>query len=90
MTEILDQIRLPNVNKNYTNIEDFMGQLETGTETSIPHYQLAIKVNFLCTKKKVLEAFEEKIENHINVEIQFNLEDIKDYCSKQINFVLKM
>ena len=39
-----------------------MGQLETGTETSIPHYQLAIKTNSLCTKKKVLEALEEKVE----------------------------
>ena len=69
MTDILNQIRLQNVNKNYTNIEDFMGQLETGTETLIPHYQLAIKAHSLCTKKKVLEAFEEKIEGHINVQI---------------------
>ena len=87
MTDILNQIRLQNVNKNYTDLEDFMGQLETGTETSIPHYQLAIKANSLCTKKKVLEAFEEKIEGHINVQIQFNLEDMKNYCSKQTNFI---
>ena len=87
MTDILNQIRLQNVNKNYTDIEDFMGQLETGTETSIPHYQLAIKVNSLCTKKKVLEAFEQKIEGHINVQIQFNLEDMKNYCSKETNFI---
>ena len=53
-----------------------MGQFETGTETSIPHYQLAIKSNSLCTKKKVLEAFEEKVEGHINVQIQFNLGDM--------------
>ena len=71
MTDILNQIRVQNVNKNYTDIKDFMGQLETGTETSIPHYQLAIKANSLCTKKKVLEAFEEKIEGHMNVQIQF-------------------
>ena len=87
MTDILNQIRLQNVNKNYTDIEDFMGQFETGTETSIPHYQLAIKANSLCTKKKVLEAFEEKIEGHINVQIQFNLDDMKDYCSKETNFI---
>ena len=30
MTDILNQIRLQNVNKNYTDIEDFTGQLETG------------------------------------------------------------
>ena len=87
MTDILNQIRLQNVNKNDTYIEDFMGQLETGTETSIPHYQLAIKSNSLCTKKKVLEAFEEKVEGHINVQIQFNLEDMKNYCSKETNFI---
>lgn len=87
MTDILNQIRLQNVNKNYTDIKDFMGQLETGTETSIPHYQLAIKANSLCTKKKVLEALEEKVEGHINVQIQFNLENMKDYCSKETNFI---
>ena len=41
ITEILNKIRLQNVNKNYTDIVDFLGQLEIGTETSIPHYQLA-------------------------------------------------
>ena len=87
MTDILNQIRLQNVNKNYTDIEDFMVQLETGKETSIPHYQLAIKANSLCTKKKVLEAFEENIEGHINVQIQFNLEDMKNYCLKETDFI---
>ena len=51
MTDILNQIRLQNVNKNYTDIEDFIGQLETGKETSIPHYQLAIEMKTICTKK---------------------------------------
>ena len=74
------------MNKNYTDIEDFMGQLETEPETSIPHYQLAIKVNSLCTKKKVLEAFEQKIESYINIQIQFNLENMKNYCSKETDF----
>ena len=87
MNDILNKIRLQNVNKNYTDIVDFVGQLETGTESSIPHYQLAIKANSLCTKKKVLEAFEEKIEGHINVQIQFNLEDMKNYCLKETDFI---
>lgn len=87
MTDILNKIQLQNVNKNYTGIEDFMGQVETGTETSIPHYQLAIKANSLCTKKKVLEALEKEIEGHINVQIQFNLDDMKNYCSKETNFI---
>ena len=87
MMDILNQIRLENVNKNYTNIEDFRGQLEIGTETLIPHYQLAIEANSLCTKKKVLKAFEEKVEGHINVQIQFNLEEMKNYCSKETSFI---
>ena len=89
-TNILNSIRLHNVNKNYTYLEDFIDRLETRTETSIPNDQLVINANSLCTKKKVLEAFKEKIENHIYVDIQFNLEDIKDYCSKQMNFVSKI
>ena len=87
ITDILNKIRLQNVNKNYTDIVDFLGQLEIGTETSIPHYQLAVKVNSLCTKKKVLEGLQEKIEAHINVQIQFNLEDMKKYCSKETVFI---
>jgi len=87
MTDILNKIQLQNVNKNYTGIKDFMGQLETGTETSIPHYQLAIKANSLCTEKKVLEALEKEIEGHINIQIQFNLDDMKNYCSKETNFI---
>lgn len=87
MTDILNKIRLQNVNKNYTDIADFVGQLEIGGESSIPHYQLAIEVSSLCTKKKVLEAFQEKIEGHINVEIQFNLEDMKNYCLKETVFI---
>ena len=87
MTDILNKIRLQNVNKNYTDIADFVGQLEIGGESSIPHYQLAIEVSSLCTKKKVLEAFQEKIEGHINVEIQFNLEDMKNYCLKETAFI---
>lgn len=87
MTDILNEVRIQNVNKNYTEIEDFTGQLETGTETSIPHYQLAIKVGALCTKKKLLEALEERVEGHISVDIQFNLEDMKNYCSKETHFI---
>lgn len=35
----------------------------------------------------MLEAFEQKIEGHINVQIQFNLKDMKDYCLKETNFI---
>ena len=38
----------------------------------------------------MLEAFEEKVEGHINVQIQFNLDDMKDYCSKETNFVSEL
>src|SRR5210317_1577926 len=47
MTDILNKIQLQNVNKNYTDIEDFMGQLEAGQKTSIPHYHFMILFVFL-------------------------------------------
>lgn len=37
----------------------------------------------ICTKKKVLEAFESKITGHITIDIQFNFKTIKDYCTKK-------
>ena len=42
----------------------------------------------ICTKKKVLEALEDKICGHINVQIQFNFETMKEYCEKPADFVL--
>ena len=37
----------------------------------------------------MLEVFEKRVEGHINVQIQFNLDDMKDYCSKETNFISK-
>ena len=87
LTDILNELEIENVHKNKTVTDDFVGQLEIGTENSIPHYQLAISTASICTRKKVLEAFEKKIEGHINVDIQFNFEDMKNYCSKKTIFV---
>ena len=87
LTDILNELEIENVHKNKTVTDDFVGQLEIGTESSIPHYQLAISTSSICTRKKVLEALEEKIEGHINVEIQFNFEEMKNYCSKKSIFV---
>ena len=42
----------------------------------------------ICTKKKVLEAFESKINGHISIDIQFNFETMKDYCTKESEFIL--
>ena len=42
MTEILNELEVQNVHKNKTSVDDFVGQLEIGTENAIPHYQLAI------------------------------------------------
>ena len=88
LTEYLNNLEVENVSKNLTGIEDFSGQLELGTESKIPHYQLAIEMKSICTKKKVLEALEEKINAHINVDIQFNLESMKEYCTKETEFIL--
>ena len=84
MTDILNKIRLQNVNKNYTDIEDFMGQLETGTETSIPHYQLAIEMRTICTKRQLLGALEGVVDGHISVQIQFNYESMKEVLWESI------
>ena len=61
LTEYLNSLEIENVSNNLTGIEDFVGQLELGTESKIPHYQLAIEMKSICTKKKVLEAFEKKL-----------------------------
>lgn len=87
MTEILNQVQFLNVNKNLTGTEDFSGQLEIGNETSIPHYQLAIKSGGICTKKQVLKGLEEKLDAHINVDIQHNFENMKGYCTKETKFI---
>ena len=37
----------------------------------------------ICTKKKVLESLEKKINGHISVSIQFNINSMKEYCTKE-------
>jgi len=83
LTKYLNDLKIENISKNLTSINNFVGQLELRKNTKIPHYQLAIEMKTICTKKKVLEALEEKINGHISVEIQFNLEDMKNYCLKE-------
>ena len=85
--EILNIIKVENVNKNLTKILDFEGQFEIGDKTSIPHYQLAIEMESVCTKKKLLEALQKQIKGHINVNIQHNFETMKDYELKDTKFI---
>ena len=87
LTEYLNNLEVENVSNNLTGLKDFSGQLELGTESKIPHYQLAIEMKSICTKKKVLEAFEGKINGHVKVDIQFNLKSMKDYCTKESKFI---
>lgn len=89
LTETLNSIEFKNVNDSVTGIEDFEGQFELGTETSIPHYQLAIKTKSICTKKPILEAFQEVLDVHINIDIQFDFENMKKYCTKESDFYLE-
>ena len=63
-------------------LKDFTGQLELGTKSKIPHYQLAIEMTSICTKKKILESLEKKINVHISVDIQFNMKSMKEYSTK--------
>lgn len=88
LLEYLNGLEVKNVSNNKTLINDFVGQLELGAENKIPHYQLAIEMRTICTKKKVLEAFEKRIHAHISVQVQFNFEDMKNYCEKKTDFVL--
>ena len=83
----LNNLEIINVSNNKTIINDFVGKLELGTESRIPHYQLAIEMKTICTKKRVLEALERKINAHINVQIQFNFESMKEYCEKKTDFI---
>ena len=53
LTDILNELEIENVHKNKTVTDDFVGQLEIGTESKIPHYQLAISTVSICTRKKV-------------------------------------
>ena len=79
----LNNLEIINVSNNKTIINDFVGQLELGTESRIPHYQLAIEMKTICTKKRVLEALERKINAHI----QFNFESMKEYYEKKTDFI---
>lgn len=87
LTKYLNDLKIENISKNLTSINNFVGQLELGKNSKIPHYQLAIEIKTICTKKKVLEALEEKINGHISVEIQFNFEEMKKYCTKDSDFI---
>ena len=44
LTEYLNNLEGENVSNNLTGLKDFTGQLELGTESKIPHYQLAIEM----------------------------------------------
>lgn len=82
LEEALNTIEFKNVNDNKTGIEDFEGQFELGTDSDIPHYQLAIKTKSVCRKAPILEVFQQVFEAHININIQFDFENMKKYCSK--------
>jgi hypothetical protein len=68
-------------------LDDFIGQLEFGEETNIPHYQLALKTNSLCHKKPLLEYFQKSLDAHINIDIQFNYEEMAKYTTKETKFL---
>lgn len=85
---LYNNLEILNISNNKTNIKNFVGQLELGAENKIPHYPLAIEMKTICTKKKFLEALEEKVNGHISLQIQFNFESMKEYCEKPADFIL--
>jgi len=72
--KVLKQFEIINLNGTSTSLEDFQGQFELGKDSNIPHYQLALKTDTICTRPKVLEYFQECLQAHINVEVQFPFE----------------
>ena len=62
LIKYFNNLKIINVSNNTTLINGYVGQLGLGTESRIPHYQLAVEMETICTKKKVLESFEEKTE----------------------------
>ena len=89
ITKVLNNMEVKNVNQNLTKLENFEGQLELGDETNIPHYQLAIKMETICTKKPILEYLEKSLCAHINIEPQFNFEEMVKYTTKETPFLSK-
>jgi hypothetical protein len=87
LTLALNKLEFTNVNKNKSVIEDFEGQLELGSKTNIPHYQLALKTDTICSRPQVLKALEESINGHISVNVQHNYVNMKEYCMKDTIFI---
>lgn len=84
LTQVLNSLDFGNLKGNTTIIEDFAGQFELGDRTKIPHYQIAIKTKTLCRKKPILEALTICLNAFINIEIQFNYNEMKKYCQKEM------
>ena len=87
LTLALNKLEFTNVNKNKSVIEDFEGQLELGSKTNIPHYQLALKTDTICSRPQVFKALEESINGHISVNVQHNYVNMKEYCMKDTIFI---
>ena len=50
LTKYLNDLKIENVSKNLTSINNFVGQAELEKNSKIPHYQLAIEMKKYCTK----------------------------------------
>ena len=87
LIKILNNLEIENINKNKTMLKNFVGQLELGKTSNIPHYQVALECQTLCTKRKLLKCLEDKISGHINLEIQFDFDNMKKYCLKESAFI---
>ena len=87
LTVALNSLSIENINKRLTEIEDFEGEFEFGTNSNIPHYQLALKTKTICSKTKVLAALNKSINGFINVDVQHNFENMVNYCTKEVKFI---
>lgn len=87
LTLALNKLKLSNINKHEAVLEDFEGQLELGSKSNTPHYQLALKTDTVCSRPQVLKALENSINAFISVEVQHNYENMKGYCMKETVFI---
>jgi len=85
---IMDNFRVENTNKNLTKLSRYVGQLELGKNSKIPHYQMALEFDSICYRNKVLEALQHCFPNNlIQIDVQYNFAEMVKYCTKPCTFI---
>lgn len=95
LAEILASLKVPGNKKRnsseryFSVVESLHGQLELGSKTNRPHYQICLKFSIKITKKQLLEAlslvlFNQKNSNAVSVMVASEDSSLLEaYCSKE-------